>query len=95
MSPVDTPTTVKKKGTIGGTLRGIVIVILLVVAAGAGGYFFGTMQKFAPVQNVPAGTAGATTSTAPGSAPGLTVSPPGATNAAAPGAAQPAPAKGL
>ena len=92
MSPVDTSTTVKKKGTIGATLRGIIIVILLVVGAGAGGYFFGTMQKFAPVQNVPAGTAGATTA---GGAPGLTISPPGATNAPAPGAVQPAPAKGL
>jgi len=48
--------------TTGGgaaTAKGILILVLLVVLAGAGGYFFGTYQKFAPIQNVAPGTPGA------------------------------------
>lgn len=41
------------------TAKGVLILILLMVAAGTGGYFFGTYQKFAPIQSVPAGTPGA------------------------------------
>lgn len=42
------------------TAKGVLILILLMVLAGAGGYFFGTYQKFAPVQYVAPGTPGAT-----------------------------------
>jgi hypothetical protein len=39
--------------------KGILIMLLLIVGAGAGGYFFGTFQKFAPIEYVPLGTPGA------------------------------------
>ncbi len=56
----------KGGSTSGGTMdsfKGFLIMLLLLVLAGAGGYFFGTYQKFAPVQNVPSGTPGAQSST--------------------------------
>ena len=40
-------------------LKGVAILVLLVVGAGFGGYFYGTYQKFAPIQNVAPGTPGA------------------------------------
>ncbi len=55
----------KPKGEGGGAgamAKGILIMLLLIVGAGAGGYFFGTYQKFAPIQNVPPGTPGAQSS---------------------------------
>jgi hypothetical protein len=48
-----------KGGGAAATAKGILILLLLIIGAGAGGYFFGTFQKFAPIQNVPPGTAGA------------------------------------
>lgn len=44
------------KGGTMATMKGILILALLLIAAGAGGYFFGTYQKFAPVQTVAPGT---------------------------------------
>ena len=41
------------------TAKGVLVLILLLVATGAGGYFFGTYQKFAPIQYVASGTPGA------------------------------------
>jgi len=52
-----------QKSSVKSTLKGIVILILLIVAAGAGGYFFGTYQKFAPIETVPPGTPGAVVQT--------------------------------
>lgn len=52
----------KPKGEGGGAgamAKGILIMLLLIIGAGAGGYFFGTFQKFAPIENVAPGTAGA------------------------------------
>lgn len=65
----DKPQTPKSSGA-GAMAKGILIMFLLIIGAGAGGYFFGTYQKFAPVQNVPPGTPGAQST-------GVTVSNPG------------------
>lgn len=54
----------KKGGGAMDVFKGIVIMILFLVAASAGGYFFGTYQKFAPIQYVAPGTAGAIEQTA-------------------------------
>jgi len=40
-------------------LKGLAILVLLIVAAGTGGYFYGTQQRFAPVEKVAPGTLGA------------------------------------
>lgn len=49
-------------GGAGAMAKGIFIMLLLIIGAGAGGYFFGTFQKFAPVEYVPPGTPGAQSS---------------------------------
>jgi hypothetical protein len=48
-----------KPSGLGSLAKGILILILLIVCAGAGGYFFGTYQKFAPIEYVKAGAPGA------------------------------------
>jgi len=40
-------------------IKGLAILVLLVVAAGTGGYFYGTQQRFAPVEKVAPGSLGA------------------------------------
>lgn len=64
----------KKSGGPMDTFKGFLIFALLIVCAGAGGYFFGTMQKFAPIENVPPGTQGAVSSTT-GAAPATAGTP--------------------
>ncbi|MBI4533303.1 MAG: hypothetical protein HY711_05080 [Candidatus Melainabacteria bacterium] len=65
-------------GGVMATAKGMLILILLIVLAGAGGYFFGTYQKFAPVQGVPPGTVGAISdSSSLGGQTPLTMSTPG------------------
>lgn len=63
-----------------GALMDFLILVLLVGGAGFGGYFWGTMQKMAPVQSVPPGTPGAvpasTTTASPVSKPGTGTSVP-------------------
>lgn len=68
----------KKSGGAMDTFKGICILVLLLICAGAGGYFFGTYQKFAPIENVPPGTPGAislgsgsSSSTSQSSTPGV------------------------
>lgn len=58
-------TQAKTKGGAMDSFRGFLIFALLIICAGAGGYFFGTMQKFAPIEYVPPGTPGAQNSVTP------------------------------
>lgn len=61
----------KPKTAKGGAMdafKGFLIFALFIIGAGFGGYFFGTMQKFAPVQNVPPGTPGAVAGVSSGTA---------------------------
>jgi hypothetical protein len=62
----------KPKGAVAKErAKGILIVFLLVVLAGAGGYFFGTFQKFAPIQSVAPGTPSAVEQTVSTTVPAI------------------------
>jgi hypothetical protein len=50
-------------------VRDLFLVVLLVVAAAGGGYFYGSHERFAPVEYVTATTPGAVKPVAPGEKP--------------------------
>lgn len=73
---------VDNTGSSGGgaiaTAKGMLILVLLIIASGAGGYFFGTYQKFAPVENVaPSSMSLNDQSTSPGQGTTLSLNAPG------------------
>lgn len=69
----------KKAGGM-AAFKGFLIFLLLLVGAGAGGYFFGTYQKFAPLQYVAPGTPGAVSESATASQPASSTAVPAASS---------------